>query len=336
MKTFKIENKTIGPGYPTFVAAEIGINHNGSFDRCKKMIKSAFDSGADAVKIQTIDETQSYSKNSKSYKVFKNKNFNDAQLLKLKRFSKKLGIIFFSTPGDIKSLKRLIKLKIPIIKISSGLANNYPLIREIIRRKIPLIISTGLSTIDEINFLNKFIRSFKFKKIAIMKCTSQYPANPENLDLNSIDYIQRKFKLATGYSDHALGDVPVIVAVARGASIIEKHFTLNRSLKGADHHISLEPKEFKEMVQKIRITERALGKKIFTLRPTIKKNRRSFLRYLSAIQDIKKGDIFNLNNLGFMRRKNKKIRGLTPKAFFKIENRKSKFSFKKGQLITKI
>ena len=151
-----------------------------------------------------------------------------------------------------------------------------------------------------------------------MKCTSQYPANPINLDLNSISYLNQKFKLPVGYSDHSLGDTAPIVAVSKGALLIEKHFTLNKKAKGADHSISLEPDEFKQMVKKIRIAEKSFGKKIFILNKKIKKNRNLFLRYLTAIHDIKKGDIISLKNIGFMRGKKRK-KGLSPKEFLKLK-----------------
>jgi len=334
MSSFKIENKFIGEGYPTFIIAEIGINHNGDFMICKKMIKSAYESGANGVKIQTVDESSSYIEGTKSYDLFKNKDFTDKELLKLRNYSKKLGVIFFSTPGDIKSFKRLLRIKTSILKISSGLSSNYPLIRQILKSKTPLIISTGMSTIKDIKELNQYIKKFRFKKIAIMKCTSQYPAQPENLNLKSINYMKKISQFPIGYSDHAMGDTAVVVAVANGASLIEKHFTLNKKLKGADHFISLEPKEFKEMVRKIRITEKALGEKNFNLNKKIKKNKNIFSRHLTAIKDINVGDRLNLSNIGFMRHKTVNS-SLPPNYFFKIENKRSKYFFKKGQLIKK-
>ena len=143
-KSFKVNNKLIGDGKKTFIIAEIGINHQGNLETCKKMIKSAALCGADAAKIQLVDVNESYDIFTKSYKQFKNKNFSDNQLKILKKYAQKNKIIFFATPGDIPSLKRVIKLKFCIIKVSSGLSNNYPLIREAIKSKIPLFISTGM------------------------------------------------------------------------------------------------------------------------------------------------------------------------------------------------
>ena len=239
------------------------------------------------------------------------KNFSDKELLKLKRYSESLGVIFFSSPGDIKSLKRLIRIKIPVIKISSGLATNLPLIGEVIRRKIPIIISTGFSDKKDLDDLKKFIDKFNFRKIAILKCTSIYPASSSELDLNSIKFLKEKFNLPVGYSDHSMGDLATVVAVSCGATIIEKHFTLNKLQKGADHKISLEPKEFINMVNKIRTTEEMLGKKVFRI-----------------------GDVLSLDNIGFFRH-NRKKSGLEPKYFFHLKSKKSKANFRKNQIISK-
>ena len=333
-KFFRIGKKKIGNEEKVFIIAEIGINHGGKFETCKKMIKAAAKSGADSVKIQTINVDESYMSNTLSYRQFKNKNLSNKELLELKRYSKRLNIIFFSTPGDIESLKRLIKIKLPAIKISSGLATNLPLIRRAVNSMLPVIISTGFSLKEDLNELNKFIKKYKNKKIAILKCTSQYPAAAENLNLNSIEYLKKKFKLPIGFSDHSTGDLAAVVAVSKGAKIIEKHFTLNRSQKGADHHISLEPKEFKIMVNKIRLTEKMLGKKMLVMDSKIKNKRKSYLRYITAKKEIKKGEIFSLENIGFLRHK-KNQQGLEPKYFFSLENKKSKNRIRKDQILKK-
>jgi len=328
---FKVKNFTIGKSADVFVIAEIGINHSGDFKKCKKLIHAASKAGADAAKIQTIDVDESYTKNSQSYIAFKNKNFSNNELVKLKSYANNLGIVFFSTPGDLKSLIRLIKIKMPIIKISSGLSTNFPLIGEALKKKIPLIISTGFSTKNDLIDLKKFLNKFKSKKIVILKCTSNYPAKPNSIDLNSIKFLKEKFNLSVGYSDHTLGDTAPIAAVSLGATVIEKHFTLNKKQKGADHKISMEPKEFEVMVKKIRITEKMLGKGIFEENKEIIKKRKMFLRCLVAKKDIKKGDIFSLENIGFFRHPNGNS-GLEPKYFYTLKNKKSKIKLKKGEI----
>ena len=331
---FKIDNKYIGKSNKVYIIAEIGINHGGNLKKCMKMIRAAAKAAADAVKIQTNEVEESYMKNTLSYREFKDKNFTDKELIKLKKYSKNLGVTFFSTPGDIKSLIRLAKIKVPAIKISSGLVTNFPLIEEAIKRKIPTIISTGFATNKDLDKLKKFINKYKFKKIAILKCTSNYPADPSHLDLNSIDYLKKKFNLVTGYSDHSLGDLAPVAAVSCGAKIIEKHFTLNKFQKGADHKISLEPKEFKAMVTKVRQTEKMLGNDNFKSRTEMKKKRNKFLRFLTAKKVIKKGDTFSYENVGFMRHNDGRS-GLEPEYFFYLKNKKSKLNFKKGQIFRK-
>ena len=334
MNRFKIRNKFIGIGSKIHIIAEIGINHGGDFKRCMKMINAATKAGADSIKIQTSDVDESYMPNTESYKEFKNKNFSNKELLKLKNYTESLGAIFFSTPGDLKSLMRLIKIKVPMIKISSGLATNLPLIGEVIKRKIPTIISTGFSTKKDLDDLKKFINKFNFRKIAILKCTSIYPASSTNLDLNSISFLKKKFNLPIGYSDHTIGDLAAVIAVSCGAVIIEKHFTLNKFQKGADHKISLEPKEFKLMVDKIRRVQKMLGNEEFKLKSLFKKKRKKILRYLTAKKEIKKGDIFSHENISFMRQ-NKRNIGLEPQYFFFFKNKKSKIYLKKNSMLKK-
>ena len=331
---FKIGDKFIGDSQKVFIIAELGINHGGNLKKCLRMIKAAAISGADSVKIQTNNVDESYMKGTFSYKEFKNKNFSDKELIKLKKYSKKLGLIFFSTPGDVKSLIRLIKIRISAIKISSGLANNLPLIGEAIKKKIPTIISTGFSTNKDLNKLKKFINKFSFKKIAILKCTANYPADPSDLDLKSIKFLKNKYNLPIGYSDHTIGDLAPIVAVSCGAKIIEKHFTLNKKEKGADHKISLEPKEFKLMVEKIKVAEKMFGVDNFKERKEMKKKRKYFLRRITAKKEIKKGEIFSFENIGFMRHGKGKL-GLDPSYFFNLKGKKSKNNIKKYQIFTK-
>jgi len=331
MNSFKVSNFLIGGSARTFIIAEIGINHGGNFTKCLKMIKLAAKAGADAVKIQTVDADESYKNKTKSYKEFKRKNFSDNQIKEIIKLAKKLKIIFFSTPGDVTSLKRLINLKIPIIKISSGLSNNYPLIREVIRCKIPLIISTGFSEKKNLIELKNFLKKFKFNKISILKCISKYPLPLDKIDMNNILQYKKIFNYPIGYSDHSIGLLAPIIAVSKGAQIIEKHFTMNNKLKGADHKISLEPDQFKKMVNNIRNTEKILGSNKLNLIKELKKNKKKFQRVLVAKRNINYGEKFSIENIKFVRIPNNK--GKEPKYFFKIENTKSRRKIYKDQFI---
>ena len=332
LKSFKIGNKKISSDGPTYIIAEIGVNHGGSIINCKKLIRAAYKSGADAVKLQIVDPENSYDKNHPSYKVFKNKNFNFQQLKDLIKFSQKLGITLFATPGDFYSLKKIIKLKMPAIKISSGLLTNLPLIKEATYKKIPIILSTGMAfkneIVDALNVCKK-----KTNKICILKCTSIYPAPIDKINLRAIQSFRKKFNLPIGYSDHTLGINACISAIVAGATVIEKHFTLNRNTKGADHHISIEPKEFKRMVDKIRSTEKMLGKD--TISPTKEeiKMRHKFHRKIVSLKKIKKGDKLSLENL-CLKRTNSSLKGLPPKKLFDLIGKISLRNIKSDKIIS--
>lgn len=332
IKSFKVNNIKIGEGQKTFIIAEIGINHQGSFEKCKKLIKAAHLSGANAAKIQLINENESYNHKTKSFKEFKNKSFSLTQLKKLKRYSDKIGIIFFATPGDIFSLKKIIKCKIKIIKISSGLSNNFPLIREAIKYRIPLFISTGMSDNKDLKELKYFLKKYKYKKIVIMKCVSLYPTKSKLLNLKTILKLKKFFDYNIGYSDHSLGELGPISSVPLGACVLEKHFTLNKNIVGADHKISMEPKEFKSMVEKIREIEEILGKSNNTINKKVLITRNKNLRYLTSKNEILKNERFSLNNISF-KRYNNLNKGLSPKFFFKIEGKKAKINIKKDSPI---
>ena len=334
MSSFKISNSLLGDRAKVFIIAEIGINHGGSLNKCLEMIKLAAKSGANAVKIQTVNPEESYLNTTKSFREFKSKNFSDNQIKKIIKLSKKLKIIFFSTPGDYTSLQRLINLKVPVIKVSSGLSNNYPLIREIIIKKIPLIISTGLSEKKDLIELKNYLNKFRFKKISILKCTSKYPLPIDEIDMNNIKHFKKIFNFPIGYSDHSISLLTPAIAVSKGAKIIEKHFTLNNKLKGADHKISLEPNQFKKMVENIRETEKILGSSKLKLLKELKKNKKKFQRVLAAKTNINLGEQITLKNIKFIRNLNHL--GRNPKYFFKLENKKSRKRILKNQIINKI
>ena len=230
----------------TFIIAEIGINHNGRFQKCLNMIKLASRSGADAVKIQTIN-VESYHKSSRSYQVFKNKDFSLSQIKQVKRFTKKMGLIFFSTPGDISSLKKIMKAKISLIKISSGLLTNIPLIKASIKNNNPIILSSGMASHKDLLETIKFIRKNSNSEICVLKCTSLYPPKDNMLNLNAINFLTKKYNVVPGYSDHTADILAPVIAVAKGAKVIEKHFKISKKDNCPDKKISLDPSEFKNV-----------------------------------------------------------------------------------------
>ena len=323
VKTFKVDNFTIGKPRTVFLVAEIGINHNGKFDLCKKMIVAAARSGANAIKLQTIDPHESYLKNTPSYKEFLNKNINDEELYKLKEITEKLGMIFFSTPGDFKSLERLKKIGVKLIKISSGLLTNIPLIEQVSRFKIPMIISTGMAYEKEIKESVKSAKKFGNKGVGILKCTSLYPAPDKTINLNGIKALRDKLKIPVGYSDHTLDDLTVCAAVSLGATIIEKHFTLNKKLLNADHKISMEPNDFLIMSKKIKRIIEILGTNKLIPNLAEKKKRYRTHRYIVAKNKIFKGIQISIKDIAF-KRSIKKIKKIEPKNYKKIIGKISK------------
>ena len=301
MINFKINNKNIlTQTSSTFIIAEIGINHEGSYANAKKMIAAAFKAGADAVKLQIVNADESYDKSTQSYRMFKKSSLSIEQYEKLFNYFNEKKILF-ATPGDFESLNMCQRLKVPLYKISSGLMSNLPLALEISKSKKPMIISTGMANIKEINKILKVLKYKNNNNLALLHCTSLYPALLKQANLNSIRYMYLKYKKIIGYSDHTIGWKASILAVASGAKIIEKHFTLDRKRRGFDHKISLDPTGFKKMVDDIREVEKILGGDYkLPLNEEIK-NKQYIERYCVAKLNIKKGDIFTIDNVKFIR-----------------------------------
>lgn len=326
MKNFQIKNKKINNSSKTFIIAEIGINHEGSFEKCKKMIAAAKHCGADAIKLQTIDPNLNYHPSTKSFKEFKRTNFNRNQLSKLISYTKKKGIIFLSTPGTFDEVDLLKTLGCNGLKISSGQLTNLPLIKHASNTNLPIIISTGMAYEKEIRAATKFLKKSNY---AILQCTSLYPNPDEYVNLNGIIAIQKKFKCLVGFSDHTKDWLSCVAAVAKGAKIIEKHFTFDQKRKGKDHHISLEPKEFQKMCQGIRRVEKMFGKE--KIQPSTKEIplRKLYHRTLVATKKIKIGEKFTKKNLHYAR----------PAIYFqssdlkKLLGKKSKKKYKIGHSI---
>ena len=302
MKTnFKIFNKNIYQDSPCLIIAEIGINHLGEVKLCEEMILSALDAGADCVKLQTVNVEESYHPNTESYRVFKNAELNIEELKYLIKITEKNNGFLFSTPGDISSLNLLSLLNIQAYKISSGLLGNLPLIQEISKTNMPIILSTGMaSEIDIERALNQ-IKNYEKTNIALLHCVSIYPAKNEFLNLQFISHLSEKYKVISGYSDHSIGPLACISAVASGAKIIEKHFTIDNNITGADNSLSMNPKEFKSMCKNIREIEEMLYGSTFKPHPLEESLKKSRYRKIVAGVNINKGDEINLSNVNFMR-----------------------------------
>ena len=290
------------------IIAEAGVNHNGSFELAKKLVDKAAEAGVDCVKFQTFKAENLVNKSAKKaeYQV-KNTGKNDSQLnmLKsleltyeqfgeLKQYCENKDIMFLSTPFDLESADFLNNLGMEIFKIPSGEITNLPYLRKINSFKKDIILSTGMATLEEIKAA---LDTLKDCKVSLLHCTTEYPCPYDSVNLKAMATLKKEFNLPVGYSDHTKGIEIPVAAVAMGAKIIEKHFTLDKNMEGPDHRASLEPDELKSMVYAIRNVEKSFGNGVKEPQEAEKKNIAIARKSIVAKCDIKKGDIFTEENL---------------------------------------
>ena len=324
----------------TYIIAELSANHNHNFDLAVETIKAMADSGADAVKIQTytpdslvMDIDNEYFgpiksglwKGIKRYDLYKEGTLPYEWQPKLKKIAEELGLDFFSTPFDIDGVDFLESMDIPIYKIASFEINDIPLIRYVAKKGKPMIISTGVADLDDIQLALDTCYAENNYNVSLLKCTSEYPATYDQANLLTIDDMKKRFNVKVGVSDHTMGDLVSVVAVSLGAQIVEKHFTLSRSNIGPDSSFSMEPEEFKVMVAKIRDVERIVG----SVKYDITDNERNKRRSLFVKEDIKIGDVFTVENIGSFR----PGFGLSPKYWDVIIGKKSNRNILKGDIL---
>ncbi|MFA9376161.1 MAG: N-acetylneuraminate synthase [Lachnotalea sp.] len=290
--------------------AEAGINHNGDFNIAKQLVDAAKDAGADAIKFQTYktenlavrtakkaDYQVLHTKNNSSqYEMLKELELDQFAFLQLSQYCKMRNIQFMSSPFDMESIDFLDKLEVDTIKIPSGEITNYLYLKKIATLNKQIILSTGMATMDEIAEALSVIQ-VNNKKIILLHCTSSYPTVMKDVNLKAMGTLKRIFNKEVGYSDHTLGIEASIAAVALGAVVIEKHFTLDHALPGPDHKMSLEPKKLKQLVDSIRNIEQALGDGVKKPTTTELKNREFVRKSLVAARSIKQGEAFTENNL---------------------------------------
>jgi sialic acid synthase SpsE len=299
--TITIAGRKIGRCAPCFIVAEVGINHGGNETLCADMISQAASAGADAVKLQIVTADESYHPDTESYRLFRNSNLPREALARQMSHARQAGVILFATPGDPTALQLLCDVGVPAIKISSGLLTNLPLIRLAARSGKPLLMSTGMAHSNEIDLAVAAAREAGCQELALLQCTSLYPAPAETLNLRAMEGLWRTGVAAVGYSDHHSGHLACLAAVAGGASIIEKHFTLDATQAGADHAISIEPPEFAEMVQAIRSIEAMLGSRDKAPVADEMPLRSGRHRRLVAARDLKPGERLETRDLYLMR-----------------------------------
>ena len=336
---FRIGERQIGDDAPVFIIAEMSANHQQNFDLAVKIIKEAKKAGADALKMQTYTPDSMTIDCENEYFQLKQGTIWDGQTLyrlyqkaftpwewqpRLKKVAEEEGLICFSTPFDTKAVDFLEEMGTPIYKIASFEITDIPLIEYIATKKKPVLISTGVATISDIDLALKTLRNKGAEDIVLLKCTSEYPAPLEKANLRTIPNMAETFRVIPGLSDHTLGYSVPLTAAALGAKVIEKHFTLDKKMKGPDHKASLEPKELAAMVAAIRNIEKALGNGIKRPSPSEIKNRAIARKSIVASRDIKKGEIFSKENITAKRPGT----GLDPMMWYKVIGRKAKRDFK--------
>ncbi|MCT4619054.1 MAG: N-acetylneuraminate synthase [Marinisporobacter sp.] len=325
------------------IIAEAGVNHNGDLALAYKLIDKAIEAGVDAIKFQTFKSEKVISKfaekadyqkeNTKSsesqLEMVKKLEISYTDFENLKKYCDEKGIMFLSTPFDLESINFLNKMRLSILKVPSGEITNLPYLREVGKLKKKVILSTGMATLGEIENALEILRNNGTTDIIVLHCNTEYPTPMEDVNLKAMSTIKEAFKVEVGYSDHTTGIEIPIAAVAMGAKVIEKHFTLDKNMDGPDHKASLNPEELKEMVKAIRNIERALGNGIKLPSKSEYKNKKIARKSIVANSKIKKGEIFTEKNLTVKRPGN----GISPMRWDEIIGKTANKNYTEDELI---
>lgn len=326
-----------------YIIAEAGVNHNGSLELAKKLVDKAKDAGADCIKFQTFVAANLTSKsaskaeyqkqqtdsNESQYEMLKKLELSFDEFVQLNEYCKKKDIEFLSTAFDFDSIEFLNSIDMGIWKIPSGEITNLPYLVKIAKLGKPIILSTGMSTMDEIKAAVSILRENGSGEITVLHCTTEYPTPYVDVNLKAMNTIKTIFKLPIGYSDHTVGLEISIAAAAMGAVVIEKHFTLDRNMEGPDHKASLEPDELKAMISAIRNVEAAIGDGEKKPVKSEEKNITIARKSIIAKYNIKKGEIFTEDNLTVKRPGN----GISPMRWYEVIGQPAKRDFKEDELI---
>lgn len=341
----RIADKIIGEGETCFIIAEAGVNHNGDMGLAIKLIDAAKECGADAVKFQSFTtenlvsddspkaeyQKQTTDPEESQYEMLKKLELGKEDFKTLIEHANKRGIIFLSTPYDEYNADMLEELKVSAFKVASCDITNTPLLKHIAKKGKPMIISTGMSTLEEVKDAVDVIKEESNEKIILLHCVTNYPTKLEDVNLRAMITLRDTFQLPVGYSDHTEGTVAPLAAVTLGAAIIEKHFTLNRTFPGPDHSASLEPREFKIMIQNIKKIESCLGSPIKQPTPVEKENLKTMRRSIVAKVDIPMGVIITKDMLSTKRPGT----GLPPRYLNELIDKRSKVDIRKEEVITR-
>ena len=327
----------------SYIIAEAGVNHNGSLELAKNLVDKAKEAGADCVKFQTFIANKIVSKNAakadyqkkqtesaeSQHEMLKKLELSFDDFIELNNYCKEIGIEFLSTAFDFESIDFLNQLGMQVWKIPSGEITNLPYLIKIAKLNKKVILSTGMSTMREIEDAVNILKDHGASELIILHCTTEYPTPYEDVNLNAMLAIKERFGYEVGYSDHTMGIEVPIAAVALGAKVIEKHFTLDRTMDGPDHKASLEPSELKTMVDAIRNIESSMGTGIKEPADSEKKNIAIARKSIVANQSIIKGDILTETNLTVKRPGD----GISPMKWFEIIGTKAIRDFEEDELI---
>lgn len=343
MEKLRIGDKLVGAGEPCFIIAEAGVNHNGDFELAKKLIDVAKQAGADAVKFQTF-KSEGVTTATTAMASYQERNIGDSEsqvkmlgrleleyelFEELKDYCDEKGIIFLSTPHSYDAIDFLDPL-VPAHKIGSGDLTNIPSLEMVAKKGKPVILSTGMGTLEEIREAVEAVRNQGNERIILLQCVTDYPSNLEDQNIRTVETLRNEFNVLTGYSDHTMGIIAPLVAVSLGACVIEKHFTLDRDLPGPDHKASLDPDELKEMIDSVRKAERALGTGIKKPTKDEEEIKRIARKSLVASIDIAEGTSITRNMIDIKRPET----GMRPKRLKEVIGTKAKRNISKDEVIT--
>lgn len=339
-KCIEIAGRKIGEGYPAFIVAELSANHNMDFDRALKIIDAAKEAGADAVKLQTyrpdtitIDCENPYFQitqgtlwdGTSMYRLYASAYTPWEWQERLKNYAQSLGMVCFSSPFDDTAVDFLESIDMPAYKIASFEITDIPLIRKAARLGKPMLISTGIACLSDIELAIRTCIEEGNEQAILLKCTSAYPSRPEEMNLKTIPSMAETFDCIAGLSDHSFGSAAAVAGVALGAKVIEKHLTLKRTDGGPDAAFSMEKEEFKEMCCQIRIAEKALGRVSYDL-DSAQLAEREFSRSLFVVKDMEQGETFTRENVRSIR----PGYGLHTKYYEDILGKKARCGIKRG------
>jgi N,N'-diacetyllegionaminate synthase len=324
-----INNKKIGSQHNPFFIAEAGLNHNGDIEIAKKMIDKAIESGADAIKFQTYKSEEFLTESSEYFNFFKNVELSFDEFKELNNYAKEKNFIFFSAPFDIPSADFLYKIDVPCFKIASSDLTNMPLIRHIAKMKKPMIISTGIGTMKEIEEAVNWCLSENNDQIALLHCVANYPALPEETNLDAIKSMMKKFNFPIGFSDNGESELVDIAAVSLGACIVEKHYTLDKKFDGPDHSFSIEPKDLKNLTSQLSLIKKIKGTGLKQPTDFELLNKPAIRKSITAKVDILKGEKLTENNMSIKRPEG----GIEPKSWDSLLSKCTNKLIKKDSVI---